>query len=112
METENLKPLQSAVAEPNRGRDTAPVERRSGRKATLLMLFAFIIVGAGAVFMVLKSRGINLPPASQPVMTVAAAKVTRQDVYDEVPIPAEFRPYMESELHAIVTGYVSNSLLK
>jgi RND family efflux transporter MFP subunit len=38
---------------------------------------------------------------------VAAAKVTRQDVYDEVPIPAEFRPYVESELHAMVTGYVS-----
>ena len=26
---------------------------------------------------------------------------------DEVPIPAEFRPYVESELHAMVTGYVS-----
>jgi RND family efflux transporter MFP subunit len=107
METENPKPLQSAVAEPNRERIAVPVERRSGRKATLLMLFALIIVGAVAVFMVLKSRGINLPPGSQPVLTVAAAKVTRNDVYDEVPIPAEFRPYVESELHAIVTGYVS-----
>jgi len=37
---------------------------------------------------------------------VAVARVTRQDVYDEVPIPAEFRPYVESELHAMVTGYV------
>jgi len=37
---------------------------------------------------------------------VAAIKVTRQDMYNEVPIPAEFRPYIQSELHAMVTGYV------
>jgi RND family efflux transporter MFP subunit len=107
METENLKTLQSGVAEPNRGRVETRVERRSGRKATLLMLFVLIIVGAAAVFAVLKSRGINLQRKSQPVVTVAVAKVTRQNVYDEVPIPAEFRPYVESELHAMVTGYVS-----
>ena len=107
METENLKPIQSGVTKPNRERVAAPVERRTGRKTMLLVLFALIIVGTAAVFMVLKSRGINLQPTSAPVVTVAAARVTRQDVYDEVPIPAEFRPYVESELHAMVTGYVS-----
>ncbi|MGA3172046.1 MAG: efflux RND transporter periplasmic adaptor subunit [Chthoniobacteraceae bacterium] len=107
METENLKPIQSGVTKPNHERVAAPVERRTGRKTMLLVLFALIIVGTAAVFMVLKSRGTNLQAASEPVVTVAAARVTRQDVYDEVPIPAEFRPYVESELHAIVTGYVS-----
>jgi RND family efflux transporter MFP subunit len=107
METEKLKQNQLGVTEPNRGTIAARTERSSGRKAKLLVLFALVVVGAAAVFTFLKSRGINLQPGAQPVVTVAAAKVTRQDVYDEVPIPAEFRPYVESELHAMVTGYVS-----
>lgn len=41
--------------------------------------------------------------AAQPV---AAARVTREDLYNEVTIPAEFRPYLEVELHAKVSGYV------
>lgn len=39
--------------------------------------------------------------------TVAVAKVDREDLYREVTIPAEFRPYEEVELHAKVSGYVS-----
>ena len=42
---------------------------------------------------------------------MGAAKATRQDMYNEVPIPAEFRPYVQSQLHAIVTGYVSKMLV-
>jgi RND family efflux transporter MFP subunit len=38
--------------------------------------------------------------------TVAVAQVTRQDLYNEVTIPAEFRPYLQVELHAKVSGYV------
>ncbi len=38
--------------------------------------------------------------------SVAVARVTRQDVYNQVTIPAEFRPYEEVELHAKVAGYV------
>ena len=34
------------------------------------------------------------------------ARVTRQDLYNEVTFPAEFRPYVEVELHAKVSGYV------
>jgi RND family efflux transporter MFP subunit len=107
METENLKTPQSAVAGPNHGRAAPPLERRAGRKTALRVVCALIIVGTAAAFMVLRSRGINLQRASEPALTVAAARVIRQDVYDEVPIPAEFRPYVESELHAMVTGYVS-----
>ena len=40
--------------------------------------------------------------------TVAGvAKVTREDLYKEVRYLAEFRPYEEVELHAKVSGYVS-----
>ena len=34
------------------------------------------------------------------------AKVQREDLFKIVPIPAEFRPYVEVELHAKVSGYL------
>jgi RND family efflux transporter MFP subunit len=37
---------------------------------------------------------------------VAVAQVTREDLFNEIPIPAEFRPYLKVELHAKVSGYV------
>ncbi|HEV2329898.1 MAG TPA: efflux RND transporter periplasmic adaptor subunit [Verrucomicrobiae bacterium] len=39
--------------------------------------------------------------------TVAVEKVTREDLSRNVTIPAEFRPYVEVELHAKVSGYVN-----
>ena len=38
--------------------------------------------------------------------TVAVAKVDREDLYNEVTIAAEFRPYVEVTLNAKVSGYV------
>jgi RND family efflux transporter MFP subunit len=38
--------------------------------------------------------------------TAAVAKVTREDLYKQVTMAAEFRPYQEVELHAKVSGYV------
>ncbi len=37
---------------------------------------------------------------------VAVVKVDREDLFKEITIPAEFRPYNEVELHAKVSGYV------
>jgi RND family efflux transporter MFP subunit len=65
-----------------------------------------MIVAAGVAWILYKHRDASTGAAAQPAPSVAVARVTRQDVYDEVPIPAEFRPYVESELHAMVTGYV------
>lgn len=45
----------------------------------------------------------TLAPAAQPV---AAARVSREDLFNEITIPAEFRPYLKVELHAKVSGYV------
>ena len=39
--------------------------------------------------------------------TAGVAKVTREDLYKQVTIAAEFRPYVEVALHAKVSGYVS-----
>ena len=38
--------------------------------------------------------------------TVAVAKVTREDLFKTITIPAEFRPYVEAVLNAKVSGYV------
>ena len=44
--------------------------------------------------------------AASEAVPVPVVRVTRQDLYNEVTIPAEFRPYVEVELHAKVSGYV------
>lgn len=41
------------------------------------------------------------------VPTASVAKVTREDLFKEIKVEAEFRPYEEVTLHAKVTGYVS-----
>jgi RND family efflux transporter MFP subunit len=47
--------------------------------------------------------GETLAPSAQPV---TVARVSREDLFNEVTIPAEFRPYLKVELHAKVSGYV------
>lgn len=48
----------------------------------------------------------QIVPAPLTLSTVAASRVVRADLYNEVTIPAEFRPYAEVELHAKVSGFV------
>jgi RND family efflux transporter MFP subunit len=105
MQTDQLDPIPPATKEPPRPDTTPPVAQRSGGKGKLV-LFLILIIGAVAVCMFLRGHGTGTGPEAQVLPAVAVARVTRQDVYDEVPIPAEFRPYVESELHAMVTGYV------
>jgi RND family efflux transporter MFP subunit len=44
--------------------------------------------------------------SAKPAQAVAVARVTREDLFNEVTILAEFRPYLKVELHAKVSGYV------
>ncbi len=44
--------------------------------------------------------------ASNALPTVAVATVTREDLFQKITIPAEFRPYVEANLNAKVSGYV------
>jgi len=39
---------------------------------------------------------------------VAVVRVDREDLFREITVPAEFRPYTEVELHAKVSGYVKD----
>src|SRR5437899_2757935 len=78
--------------------------RLDWRIACVLLLAAMSI----PLWRALKTHATT-PAAQLPVLLVQrvpAGKVTREDLCNEVPIPAEFRPYEEVELHAKVSGYV------
>ena len=85
----------------------SPAKRSGHGKTWLLVLCALLIVGAAAWFLFFRPGEDKPQPTNNQVVSVGAAKVVRQDMFNEVPIPAEFRPYVQSQLHAIVTGYVS-----
>lgn len=54
-----------------------------------------------------RAHAQNQPAVDARMLRAAAVtKVTREDLFKEVTIPAEFRPYQEVELHAKVAGYV------
>jgi RND family efflux transporter MFP subunit len=79
-------------------------------KPNVKIIFAIVIavVIVGLLCMGLRSHAKNSNEAdSVAVPTVAVAKVTREDLFKSVTYPAEFRPYVEVELHAKVSGYVS-----
>ncbi|MGA2659249.1 MAG: efflux RND transporter periplasmic adaptor subunit [Verrucomicrobiota bacterium] len=54
-------------------------------------------------------RALRRRPADATVLppTVAVCPVVREDLFNQLTIPAFFRPYQEVELHAKVSGYVS-----
>ncbi|HEY1717053.1 MAG TPA: efflux RND transporter periplasmic adaptor subunit [Verrucomicrobiae bacterium] len=72
------------------------------------ILAAVFLVGIG-VFLTVHHARAQTPVAtdSAAAPTAGVAKVTREDLYKQVTIAAEFRPYEEVELHAKVSGYVS-----
>jgi RND family efflux transporter MFP subunit len=107
METEHPQPTRPAdpLPQPAHPSPARPAKPRSN-------LTAWIVVGAVIVLIigVVLWKKKSAPPAAESITTpvVAAVKVTRQDLFNEVTIPAEFRPYAEVELHAKVSGYVKS----
>ena len=106
MDTENFKIKQLESKESIQEWIAPPDEKPSRWMTGLLLLITFLILGAIALYVSVKTMRGNLE-TEKPIPTVAAARIVREDIYNEVPIPAEFRPYVQSELHAMVTGYVS-----
>lgn len=77
------------------------------RRLSLIWPVLGIGMVAGALWLYARQRGGAKPqPADLQAPTVAVAKVEREDLYNEVTIAAEFRPYEEVELNAKVSGYV------
>jgi RND family efflux transporter MFP subunit len=73
-------------------------------------IVAFIVLSV-ALFPVWHEITVHAKPQVAPAPTVhasavAVTRVTREDLCNEVTIPAEFRPYLKVELHAKVSGYV------
>ncbi len=68
-----------------------------------VVVIAALVIGlrrSAASTLVARKESLTLP--------VPAARVTREDLFDPVRIPGEFRPYQEVELHAKVSGYLKN----
>jgi len=76
------------------------------RQRGLLVITALLL--AAAAGWVWHGAGANSrPPAELPAApTVAVARVDREDLFQAVTIPAEFRAYEAVDLHAKVSGYV------
>jgi RND family efflux transporter MFP subunit len=81
---------------------------KTDSKLRLAIVTGVLLVAVGLVWSVRRVRAEDgRTPSSSVLPTVAVAKVDREDLNREVTIPAEFRPYEEVELHAKVSGYVS-----
>jgi RND family efflux transporter MFP subunit len=73
----------------------------------LKILAAAFVIGLGGLWVTHHARAqalVNADLTGTP--TAGVAKVTREDLYKQVTIAAEFRPYQQVELHAKVSGYV------
>jgi RND family efflux transporter MFP subunit len=99
------EPTSPASPTPQPAPDTTGEPSLLQRRETwiaLIVMMAVMILG----FLYLKRHG-ERERVSQAVPVVAVATVDREDLYKEVTIPAEFRPYVEAELNAKVSGYLS-----
>jgi len=107
MEPHHPQQKQPVLTEPRHEAAVSPTELHSRKKNLRGPFLLLPIVGISGILFALMSCGRSPQTSSEALPSVSAAKVTRQDLSSEVPIPAEFRPYVESELHAMVTGYVA-----
>jgi len=99
-----LQPSTSRIADclqQLRCRISAPLRRFDWRIVGIVLLAVTAIVVWRMIAALAKPQA-----AAVRVVAVAVARVTREDLYNRVTIPAEFRPYVEVELHAKVSGYV------
>ena len=71
-----------------------------------LVSSASLAVVVGLLWAARYMRAENAPSLEAKPPTAGVAKVTREDLFKQVTISAEFRPYEEVELHAKVSGYV------
>ena len=88
------------------------IQQLSGRVASLMRRIDWriggLVLAAAISLLVWRAVRSHAKPQTAAVraLSVAVARITREDLYNEVTIPAEFRPYLKVELHAKVSGYV------
>lgn len=90
--------------------DSATARPPSRRKwaAWQIVSALFVVIASVVLWRGLAARALGTPaaPTTETLPTVAVARADREDLYKLVTIPAEFRPYLEVELHAKVSGYL------
>lgn len=64
------------------------------------------LAGIAVLCVWMLGRGAKLAAAKPAARSVSVAVVDREDLFRQVEIPAEFRPYVEADLHAKVSGYL------
>ncbi|HSY18844.1 MAG TPA: efflux RND transporter periplasmic adaptor subunit [Candidatus Acidoferrales bacterium] len=79
----------------------------SSKSGIIATLVALTVVVLGLVWSAHHAQAQVAATADSTDATAGVAKVTREDLFKEVTIPGEFRPYQEVALHAKVSGYVS-----
>ncbi|HXS29016.1 MAG TPA: efflux RND transporter periplasmic adaptor subunit [Steroidobacteraceae bacterium] len=67
--------------------------------AAVAALSALVLMRAGR-------GGARARAAAARIPAVSVVRVEREDLFNEINVPAEFRPYQEVDLHAKVAGYV------
>jgi RND family efflux transporter MFP subunit len=82
-----------------------PMPPRRRRRIAWIAVVALIGIVILGVFL-LRSRFGKAGETGAIVPTVAVETVDREDLWIEVTIPAEFRPYVEAELNAKVSGFL------
>jgi RND family efflux transporter MFP subunit len=97
-------PEQEANTRLTAGRQRHAVARLDWRIWSVLLLGALSISTWRFVTAHARARTIVAPVVAP--RPTAVAPVVREDLFSEVTIPAEFRPYLQVELHAKVSGYV------
>jgi RND family efflux transporter MFP subunit len=80
-------------------------------RGTLPIVFLASLLGGGILLITScfksgRAGGVSPDSAQSSAVSVAVAKVTRQDLSREQLLMAEFRPYQEIDVHSKVAGYV------
>jgi len=84
---------------------TLPMGTR-GRLTCGLIALALIVISSLVWSRFWKHPANAGTAESVSIPSVAVAKADREDLYKEITIPAEFRPYTDVDVHAKVSGYV------
>jgi RND family efflux transporter MFP subunit len=112
MDTEPHPEIKPSAQPPSSAANDAaangPAETAPGRRSKMwlaLAILAVVLIVAG-IWKNLASSNAQATKTEAPVI-VAVAKVDREDLSRELVRYAEFRPYLETELHAKVSGYLT-----
>ncbi len=87
------------------GRKSGRKRRRFDWRVISLVVLAAVSLPAWRLLSTSAGAHSGQKPEAAP-QPVSVAKVVREDLFNQVTYPAEFRPYREVELHAKVSGYV------